>query len=66
MDFIEGLQHFSSKDTIFVVVDWLTKYVYFIGLCHLFTVASVAEIFIQEVVCEVVPQVVIFDEGSIS
>lgn len=66
MDFIEGLPHFSGNDTIFVVVDRLTKYAHFIGLYHPFMEASVAKIFIREVVrLHGVPHVVILDQGSI-
>ncbi|PNY09895.1 poly(ADP-ribose) polymerase domain protein [Trifolium pratense] len=50
MDFIEGLPRSYGKDVILVVVDRLTKYVYFIALAHPFTAKSVAEMLLQEIV----------------
>jgi len=38
-------------DTIFVVVDRLTKYVHFFALSHPFTAKDDATLFIKEVVC---------------
>jgi len=34
-----------EKDTVLVVVDILSKYVNFLALAHLFTVATVAQLF---------------------
>jgi len=50
MDFIEGLPKVPGKDTIFVVVDKMTKYAHFFPLSQLYTAKEVAELFVKEVV----------------
>lgn len=40
----------QGKDTILVMVDWLTKYAHFLALTHPFTAIQVAHLFIKEVV----------------
>ena len=50
LDFIEGLPRSGGRDTILVVVDRLSKYRHFIVVKHPFTVASIAGIFVKEVV----------------
>ena len=50
MDFIEGLPISNGHSIIMVVVDRLSKYVHFIPLKHPFTAASVAKIFVANMV----------------
>lgn len=50
MDFIDGLPRSKGYDSIFVIVDRLSKYAHFLPLCHLYTAKSVAAIFVQEIV----------------
>ncbi|KAH9648976.1 hypothetical protein KPL70_025802 [Citrus sinensis] len=50
LDFIEGLPNSQGRDTIFVIVDRLSKYAHFLSLSHPFTAKSVAERFVDRVV----------------
>lgn len=50
MDFVEALPKSKGYDTIFVVVDCLTKYAHFVRLKHPFTAQSVAGVFVREIV----------------
>ena len=49
MDFIEGLPASNGKDAIMVVVDRLSKFAHFIPFSHPFTVQTVAQAFIDNV-----------------
>ena len=48
MDFITGLSISKGKDTIFVIVDRLTKYAHFIAIQSTFNAPRIVEIFIKE------------------
>ncbi|GJR29889.1 putative mitochondrial protein [Tanacetum coccineum] len=49
MDFIEALPPSQGKTVLFVVVDKLSKYAYFIPMSHLFTASQVAQVFLDHV-----------------
>lgn len=50
MDFVEGLPVSKGYDVIMVVVDRFTKYAHFIPLAHPYTVLSVAQAFVDQIV----------------
>lgn len=50
MDLIEGLPHSRGYSIIFVVVDHLSKYSYFIPLCYPYTSTMVAQPFLDYIV----------------
>lgn len=50
MDFIEGLPKSDGYSVIMVVVDRLTKFAHFLALKHPYTAASVAQLFMDQVV----------------
>lgn len=49
MDFVKGLLKSGGKDIIWVIVDRLSKYAYFIALSHPMTVAILAQSFIDQI-----------------
>ncbi|KAK4283600.1 hypothetical protein QN277_000533 [Acacia crassicarpa] len=49
MDFIEGLPKSNGKDTIWVVVDRLSKYGHFVALSHPFSASTLAQQFLDGV-----------------
>lgn len=50
LDFIKGLPSSHVKSTILVVVDRLSKFACFIALSHSFTIKTIAELFVDNIV----------------
>ena len=50
MDFIEGLPSSQGKEVILVVVDRFTKYSHFLPLSHPYSVHSVAQTFVDNII----------------
>jgi len=66
LDFIEGLPKSKTFDTILVVIDKLTKYAHFIGLCHPYTALSVPQLFLSNIYkLHGMPSVIISDSDKI-
>ena len=49
MDFIEGLPKYNGKEVIWVVVDRLTKYAYFIAVKHPYSAIDIAKLFMENI-----------------
>jgi hypothetical protein len=50
MDFVEGFPCVNGKSVILTVVDWFSKYSYFIPLEHLYTATTVVKAFFDNIV----------------
>ena len=50
LDFVEGLPKSKGKNVILVVVDRLTKYAHFIPLAHPYTVITVANLLMDNII----------------
>ena len=66
MDFIVGLPNTSqSHDSIWVIVDRLTKTAHFILVHTTYTAKKYAEIYLDRIVClHGVPKTIIYDRGT--
>jgi hypothetical protein len=62
MDFIIGLPKSEGKDTIFVVMDRLTKYAHFCGIQSTYMASQVAKVFMKEIHrLRIFPKVIVSD-----
>ena len=66
IDFVVGLPRTQKKyDSIWVIVDRLTKSAHFIPIKSTYSAADYARIFIDEIVCRHgIPLSIIFDQGA--
>jgi hypothetical protein len=67
MDFIVGLPHASrGYNSIWVIVDCLTKLAHFIPVATIYRVMQYAELYLSHIVrYHGIPKTIIFDRGSI-
>jgi len=49
MDFIEGLPKSNGKDTIWVVINLMSKYAHFLALSHPYTAETLAQHFMDQI-----------------
>ena len=66
MDFITGFPKTrTGYDSIWVVVDWLTKVAHFIPVKTTYTSANLAKIYMTRIVClHGVPRTIVSDRGT--
>jgi hypothetical protein len=66
MDFIVGLPNISQKhDSIWVIVDRLTKMAHFIPIHATYTAKKYAEIYLDHTIClHGLPKIIISDHGA--
>ena len=65
MDFIEALPRSEGYDTIWVIVDRLSKYSHFIPLKHPFNAQGLARLFVKEVIrLHGIPKSIVSDRGK--
>lgn len=66
MDFIDGLPPAHGKTTILVVVDRLSKYAHFCPISHPYTAASIAQVFVDNIIkLHGVPRSIVSDRDPI-
>ena len=66
MDFIKVLPRSEGFDTIWVIVDRLSKYGHFVPLKHPFHARGLAHLFVKEIIClHGIPQSIVSDRGKI-
>lgn len=66
MDFIGGLPKSKKYDTILVVIDKFSKYAHFVALSHPYTVASIAQLFLDSIYkLHGMPMVIISDRDKV-
>ena len=65
MDFITGLPTVEGKDSIFVVIDRLTKYAHFFAISVHYTAAQVAKLFFLDIFrLHGLPKTIVSDRDS--
>ena len=66
MDFIEALPRSDGFDTIWVIVDRLSKYSHFVPLRHPFNAKGLARLFVKEIIrLHGIPKSIVSDRGKI-
>lgn len=66
MDFIEGLPKSKGYTIIMVIVDRLTKFAHFLPVKHPYTAASIAQLFMDNIVrLHGMPQSIVTDRDTI-
>jgi hypothetical protein len=67
MDFIVGLPQISQKhDSIWVIIDRLTKTAHFLPVHTTYTAKKYAEVYLNQIIClHSVPKIIISDQGAL-